>query len=178
MAPEIVLDILMQRFPGAVRGARADVLHPFALVAVDSWREAARFLRDDPRLGFELLRCITAVDHLEDGRITLCYELLALERPAQPGGLWRPHAEIAIKVDVPRDEAIAPTVSDIWPAANWHEREAFDLMGVRFTGHPDLRRILCCDDWEGHALRKDYVFPLRYHGIPAVTELGQVRPTQ
>ena len=61
------------------------------------------------------------------------------------------------------------SVTDIWPAAEWHERETFDLLGVSFDEHPDLRRILCPDDWVGHPLRKDYVFPTEYEGIPAAT---------
>ena len=58
-----------------------------------------------------------------------------------------------------------PSVTDVWPAADWHERETYDLVGVQFVGHPNLKRILLSDDWEGHPLRKDYVFPLEYHGI-------------
>ena len=58
-----------------------------------------------------------------------------------------------------------PSLSKVWLIAEWHEREAYDLMGITFTGHPNLRRILCPEDWEGHPLRKDYEFPLEYHGI-------------
>jgi NADH-quinone oxidoreductase subunit C len=71
---------------------------------------------------------------------------------------------------------VIPSVADIWSAADWHEREAYDLMGVTFTGHPDPRRILCPDDWEGHPLRKDYEFPLEYHGIPGTTEYELPNP--
>lgn len=58
-----------------------------------------------------------------------------------------------------------PSVSQVWGIADWHEREAFDLVGIHFTNHPNLRRILCPEDWEGHPLRKDYEFPLEYHGV-------------
>ena len=64
-----------------------------------------------------------------------------------------------------------PSVTGLWPAANWHEREAFDLFGIVFDGHPNLKRILMADDWVGFPLRKDYVFPREYHGIPASVEL-------
>ena len=92
---------------------------------------------------------------------------------------------MCIKVKVPRDNPHVASVADVWPTADWHEREAYDLMGIVFDGHPDSvedsdgrhpRRILCPDDWVGHPLRKDYVFPMEYHGIPAVTEYEQTRP--
>ena len=79
---------------------------------------------------------------------------------------------ITIKVKVPRwkDEATktipeVPSVTSIWAIADWHERECYDLVGVNFTDHPNLRRILCPEDWEGHPLRKDYEMPLEYHGV-------------
>jgi NADH-quinone oxidoreductase subunit C len=151
-------------------------MHPHAVVEASAWHDVALFLRDDPRLRFDWLRCVTGVDHLEDKLLTAIYELHAVSRPPDADGLWTIGGEIAIKVRVPRDNPHIPSVADIWPAANWHEREAFDLLGIIFDGHPDPRRILCPDDWEGHPLRKDYEFPLEYHGIPAVTEYGMSRP--
>ena len=87
-----------------------------------------------------------------------------------PTSLITTTVEFAIRVVVDRNDPVIPSVADIWPTADWHEREAYDLMGIRFSNHPDLRRILCPDDWEGHPLRKDYEFPLEYHGIPGTTE--------
>ncbi len=176
MTPEEVCSILTAERPDAAESASAAGLHPHVLVRPQHWRSVAAFLRDDPRLRFDWLRCITAVDHIEDGLFTLIYELHATQAPAQAGGLWRVGGEIAVKVRIPRDAPRVDSVADIWPAANWHEREAFDLMGVHFTGHPDLRRILCCDDWVGHPLRRDYEFPLEYRGIPGTTEYAQSRP--
>ena len=69
------------------------------------------------------------------------------------------------KADVPGQPPEIPSVCGVWRGANWHEREVYDLSGVWFTGHPDLRRILCPEDWEGFPLRKDYEMPLDYHGI-------------
>jgi len=76
----------------------------------------------------------------------------------------RRHA-IGMKAFLPRETPSLPTVDDVWPAANFHEREAFDLFGIVFEGSKDLRRILLPEDWEGHPLRKDYKYPDFYHGI-------------
>jgi NADH-quinone oxidoreductase subunit C len=73
--------------------------------------------------------------------------------------------EICLKVDVAVATPEVPSVSSIWPTANWHEREAFDMFGIVFTGHPDLRRILCPDDWDGFPLRKDFKVPEFYQGM-------------
>ena len=78
--------------------------------------------------------------------------------------------KLEVRIFVNRKNGSIPSVANLWRTADWHEREAYDLMGIRFSNHADLRRILCPDDWEGHALRKDYEFPLEYHGIPGTTE--------
>ncbi|MBU0640761.1 MAG: NADH-quinone oxidoreductase subunit C [Planctomycetes bacterium] len=175
MAPEAVLEILKQQFPDDVVEVSADRPHPHAVITPDHWHDVAQFLRDDERLHFDWLRCLSGVDHIEDNQLTAVFDLHATQPGQKPDDLWTAHAEIAIKIHIDRDNPHLHTVSDIWPTANWHEREAYDLLGIIFDGHPDLRRILCCDDWVGHPLRKDYEFPLEYHGIPAVTEYEQVR---
>lgn len=100
---------------------------------------------DLKNLGFDLLGLLVAVDY--GATFELVYRIRAREM----------HAGIFLKTRLPRENPVVPSVVDLWPAANWHEREAFDLMGIRFEGHPDLRRILLTDDWVGHPLRKDYV---------------------
>lgn len=73
---------------------------------------------------------------------------------------------LVLKVFLPEDEPVVPSVTDVHPGAEWHEREAYDLLGIRFVDHPDLRRILLPPDWDGHPLRKDYEFPMQYRGVP------------
>jgi NADH-quinone oxidoreductase subunit C len=110
-------------------------------------RRAAEFLVNDRALQFTFLSDITAVDKFPlEPRFELNYHLLSLEY----------RKRIRVKVRIPGDDPQVQSVTPIWPAANWHEREAFDLMGIRFEGHPDLTRILMPDDWEGYPLRKDY----------------------
>lgn len=102
---------------------------------------AAASLKD---LGFERFDMVTAVDRGEN------FEMVYRLSSAKFGiGMF-------LKTEVSRDEAVVETLTDLWPAANWQEREVYDLMGIEFRGHPDLRRILLPDDWEGHPLRKDY----------------------
>ncbi len=175
MTPEEVASLIGSAFPDAVVDAPMNTLHPAVGVVPDRWREVALFLRDDPRLRFNLLRCLSGVDRIAEGRIELVYDLMSL-RPAGDGRPWSCGAVAAVRIGVPRDGGSLPSVADVWPAAEWHEREVYDLLGVSFDGHPDLRRILCPDDWVGHPLRKDYVFPVEYHGIPGSTEFGQRSP--
>jgi len=109
--------------------------------------DLARFCRDE--IGFSYLVDVSGVDHFgEEPRFEVVYELYRFE----PGEYLR------LKISVSEDELEVPTVSDIWPTADWHEREAFDMYGIKFTGHPDLRRILMWDGYPFFPLRKD--FPL------------------
>ncbi|HKV03771.1 MAG TPA: NADH-quinone oxidoreductase subunit C [Candidatus Acidoferrales bacterium] len=108
---------------------------------------AAQYLATDASLKFSFLSDITAVDRFPaEPRFDLNYHLLSIER-----GL-----RVRLRLRLSGAEPAAPSVTSIWPTANWHERESFDLFGIRFHGHPDLRRILMPDDWEGYPLRKDY----------------------
>ena len=113
-------------------------------------------LYQDPSVFFDMLSCITAVDNgVAPGTIDVIYNLYSIPFNHQ----------VALKVSVPRDSAELDSLQDIWKTANWHEREAWDMFGVKFKGHPDLRRILLPADWEGHPLRKDYKQQEYYRGV-------------
>jgi NADH-quinone oxidoreductase subunit C len=120
----------------------------------DSIVLACRFLRDNPDFNFNLLAALTAVDYWpEEPRFALVYQLYSMDLKIFLG----------LRVPLQSDAAEVSTIESIYPNANWHEREVFDLFGIMFEGHSDLRRILMPHDWEGHPLRKDY--PLGYEEI-------------
>ncbi|MBL8825412.1 MAG: NADH-quinone oxidoreductase subunit C [Planctomycetaceae bacterium] len=166
-------DSLKKKFGGLITGENLTALDPWIEVAPDGLVEVCQYLRDEPSLRFNFLNCITCVDYFEPD-----------EKKAAKTG-WQPHLEmvyhlyslpnkisLVVKVMLPRwkDDVAGelpevPTVSGVWSTADWHERETYDLSGIRFVGHPNLRRILCPEDWVGHPLRKDYEMPLEYHGI-------------
>lgn len=175
MTPEETCQILQAEFGDAIVDIALEGAHPSVDVAPDRWPEVARFLRDDKRLAFNLLRSISSLDLLADEKLACVYDLMHLPTD-RPTVLITDTYEFAVRVVVDREKPVLPSVAFVWPAADWHEREAYDLMGITFSGHPDLRRILCPDDWDGHALRKDYEYPLEYHGIPGTTEYELPNP--
>ncbi len=124
------------------------------IVKADDIVKVARYLRDNKGLIYNFLSDISAVDYYPDydrpGRFAVCYHLYSM--------LY--NRRIRLKVFLQEDDPSVPTVTQVWPVANWLEREAFDMMGIDFKGHPDLRRVLMPEDWEGHPLRRDY--PLGY----------------
>jgi NADH-quinone oxidoreductase subunit C len=147
-----VLDTVRARFGAAVvdthehRGDATLVLDRAALAS------ALRYCRDEPTLAFAMLMDLTAVDYLkypgrEDGpRFEVVYHLYSLQH----------NHRLRVKVRVDEDDAAVPTAVELWPIANWMEREVWDMFGIRFDGHPDLRRLLMYEEFVGHPLRKDY----------------------
>jgi NADH-quinone oxidoreductase subunit C len=146
---------LENQFPGKISGFQGEVFDPFLKVESPMIVEVCRFLRDDPNLRFEVLSDLTGLDMPKEDKLQVVYHLYSYSQRHQ----------IVLKVDLPRDNAKIATVEEVWKAANWFEREVFDLFGVIFEGHSDLRRIMLPEDWTGHPLRKDYVEQEEYDGI-------------
>ncbi len=157
MTPSQIIHHLQARFGDRITAAFPTDPHPRIHTTAEHWHDIARHLHDDPALQLDWLANLTGIDYTADDQMAVAYDLYSFDLK---------HT-IAVKVYCRRENPIVPSVADIWPAADWNEREAYDLLGILFTNHPDLRRILLADDWIGHPLRKDYVFPTEYHGIPA-----------
>jgi NADH-quinone oxidoreductase subunit C len=150
-----ICERLRARFGERVIEANLTAKDPWVLVDPQAIVEVARYLCDETDLGFDALSNETGVDYKDGGYIEVVYHLYSY-----------PHRHrLVLKVRTPRDNAEVPTVEAVWKAANWLEREIYDLLGVTFTGHSDLRRLLMPEDWVGYPLRKDFVEPVEYHGI-------------
>jgi NADH-quinone oxidoreductase subunit C len=150
MLPEQLKDhpvaaALETNFPDAITSGHTERSEPTLFIAPSRIVEVCRFLKDEQR--FLRLSAVTAVDwHPADPRFEVVYLLHSLER----------NARLRLKCWVSEAEPEIDSVTEIWRGSNWYEREIFDLFGIRFRNHPDLRRILMPNDWEGHPLRKDY----------------------
>lgn len=173
-----LLDQLNSRFGDQVVSTEMEAIDPWIQITPAGLIEVCQYLKDDQHWQLDMLNCITVVDYLHTD-------------PKKAAKVdWEPHLEVVyhlsstktkqtlvLKVKVPRWKNEAedddgerqlpevPSLSSIWRTADWHEREVYDLSGVNFLGHPNLRRILCPEDWIGHPLRKDYQTPEEYHGI-------------
>lgn len=133
-----------------------DIGEPWILVEASSLKSVMKTLRDDPQLLFDVLMCLSGVHYQKEEELGVTYHINSTSLGHK----------LAIKVRVPIDNPHVPSVESIWKTANWHEREAWDMVGVIFDEHPNHKRILCPEDWEGHPLRKDYVQQEFYQGIP------------
>jgi NADH-quinone oxidoreductase subunit C len=165
--------LLEEKFGPRIKSKNLQAINPFVVVDAADLLDLCRFLKEDSRLQFDMLNCISGVDYLEpdpkkapkagfDPHMEVVYHLSS----------FRHRHRFVLKVILPRwkddkpgELPEVPSVTSLWSTANWHEREVYDLSGVWFTGHPELTRILLADDWVGHPLRKDYEYPLEYHGI-------------
>ena len=153
MEPNKIYGILSEKFGGKIKQFVESTLPPSVLVETGAITDVCRFLKEEDGLDFTSLMCLSGVDLKDQGKMAVVYHLHSMKQKHK----------ITIKVELDRNNPHVQTVEQIWPGANWYEREAYDLLGIVFDGHSDLRRILLPEDWEGHPLRKDYVYPKRYH---------------
>ena len=153
------LERIQEKFAQEIIEAHAFRGDETAVIRASSLRSVAKFLKETPGLDFNFLMDLTAVDYLffaggriqKECRFEVVYHFFSLKR----------NHRIRIKVPVDEKNPQVETLSDLWPSANWYEREVWDMFGIRFTNHPNLKRILMYEEFQGHALRKDYPFDQR-----------------
>jgi NADH-quinone oxidoreductase subunit C len=152
---EEIFNSLKSKFNETIIEFKSDLAgDPYILAAPDKIEEVCLYLRDDEQFKFDYLSCLSGFDN-GGNIIGVTYNLDSFELKHK----------VTIKVNVPSDNPHVRTVSTVWLTADWHEREAYDMIGIIFDGHKDLRRILCPYDWEGHPLRKDYEVQEFYNGM-------------
>jgi NADH-quinone oxidoreductase subunit C len=162
MSFEDIKLLLIEKFGAEVIvGEETTGLQPALLIAPDLIAEVCLELRNNSKTYFDFLSCITGVDYgVEAGRFGVVYHLASIPYKTQ----------LTLKISKKNDREennlpSFPSVTSVYRTADWHEREAYDMVGIFFEGHPDLRRILLPDDWEGFPLRKDYKTAEYYKGI-------------
>ena len=160
MSPEEIQQSLAAKLGDAVGPLQPANKDPWVEVKPAAVREVCALLKEDPRLRFDCLMNLSAVDWPKQNQIHVVYHLFSYARR---------HGFI-LKAKLDRAAPTIPTVEPVWKSADWLEREQFDLLGVQFEGHPDLRRIMMPDDWVGNPLRKDYAEQPQYHQISTTRE--------
>ncbi len=154
MSPQEILDDLKSKFDAAVLDSKLDVQQPWIQVASERTHAICQYLRDDALMKFDYMSSLSGVDY-NNGKLGVVYHLASMTLKHK----------IVLKAICTIENPHVQSVADVWRTADWHEREAFDLVGILFDNHPDLRRILLPYDWEGHPLRKDYKVPEFYDGM-------------
>ena len=125
------------------------------LTLPENWNEVSTLLKNESNLDFDYLMCISSYDKGDEKIYGVVYNLFSTSK--------NHYMEVRVEIE---DGQSIPSVVNLWQTANWHEREAYDMMGIQFEDHPNLKRILLSDDWEGHPLRKNFKEPDYYHGMP------------
>lgn len=155
MTTQEISENLNARHPGSILETKIEgVLDPYIKIAPTHWMEVASALRDAPEMDFDFLMCLSGVDWGK-GILGVVYHLFSTTN----------RQKVTVRIDLPLAEATVASIASIWPSADWHEREVYDMFGITFSGHPDLRRILLPEDYPGHPLRKDFKVPEFYQGM-------------
>jgi len=141
----------------AKASGKASVIEGKTVISVspENWSEISSLLKNESKLNFDYLMCISAYDKGDSKVYGVAYNYYSTVN--------NHYLEVRVEAE---DGISIPSVTGLWKTADWHEREAYDMMGLKFEGHPDLKRILLSDDWEGYPLRKNYKEPDYYHGVP------------
>jgi NADH-quinone oxidoreductase subunit C len=157
MQPKEIAEQIKDRFPIEIKEIIEFRGQASVVVKKDRIKDIMVYLHNTPELYFDYLQDLCGVDYIDrkEPRFEVVYHLYSL----------RHRHMIRIRAEVPEDECSIDSIVDIWAGANWHERECFDMYGIKFKRHPDLRRILMPEDWEGYPLRKDY---------PLKSDLGEM----
>lgn len=156
MTSEEIYTKLKEEFEDSILSMEEVVLDSFILIAPEATADIARYLAEDSEMAFDSLMCLSGVDlGVKEESLELVYHLFSMTH----------RHTIVLKTILPKEDPHIPSVEHIWKTANWHEREAYDLYGITFEGHSDLRRILMPEDWDGYPLRKDYKDPEFYRGM-------------
>ena len=155
LTPREIHDRLAGVFGAAILDYQDVGTDPATRVRPESLLDIAAFLSADSDLAFDMLLLVSGVDFGPGKPLGIVYHIFS----------HRHHHRVVLKAELPRENPVVPSLMPVWRGADWLERETYDLFGITFEGHPDLRRILCPDDWQGWPLRKDYVVQEYYQGV-------------